>query len=236
MSEQKTKPTFELLHNAIIPIELNGVVYNAGAVGPYNWHKLRAAEYGEGFRQGTFGENFTLAHCGYVNKDSENKQTRKNARNVVKVVRKHWLAGNTALYGGDEDSELIFVQDFPEVKEDKIVMNQKDLEERLGSHELKGVIFSDDGLVRAIPRANVRQGECNAEQVLQTTYPIFLTGDEEAPEKVIEMMETINKPGYFWVPAKRNVRVPGLVGIGDSLFLGDWNEFSGIRYSFGVRQ
>ena len=234
MSEQKTQPTFNV-RPAVTTIQVGDVVYNAEPAGPGNWHKLRQADYGQDFRQGTFGENFTLAHSGYINQKSENEQTRKHARNVVQVVRKQWLTGNTALYGGEK--ELIFAQDFPEVQEGNIVMNQKDLEARLGKHQVGDVVISDDCLVRAMPREKVREGECNTEQMLKESYPIFLTGDAEAPEKMADMMQTVEKPGYLWVPRKNKVRVPGLGESDVRLFLvGLWFEFFVDRYSFGVRR
>ena len=222
---QRTKPTFEVLHGTI-SVKVNGRVYNVRAVGPSTWHGLRNANYGFGFKEGTLGENLNLLYSAYLNQETS------ESKGVIGVQRL-WVTGNTAMYGGD--GELIFAQDMPEVKEGRIFMLQKDLEARLGKREVKGVIFSDDGLVRAMPRANVREGEYNAEQMLRATFPIFMTGDENASEKMADMMQACSKPGYFWVPAPKAIRVPGLDEASDRLGLdGGWLEFGGVRYSFGV--
>ena len=234
-----SRPPFNV-RPAVTIIEVDGIVYNASPVGSNTWHQVREGDYGEGFKQGVFGQNFNLLHNGYVNKDSEDEQIRKHANGVVSTARNNGVIGRTALYGGDQDRELIFIQDEPKVKDGRIVMSQKALEARLGSRRRKigNVIFSDDGLVRAIPRADVREGEYGAEQMRKLSYPIFMTGDADAPEKMVDIMKIAGKSGYLCVPYPNSIRVPGLSEGGGGVFLvGSFTgEFVVGWCSFGVRQ
>src|SRR3989344_1811479 len=127
---ERTKPSFKVTP-AVTTIAVDGVVYNASPVGPNTWYQVRERDYGKGFKQGYFGPNFNLVHGCYVNKDSKDEQIRKHANGVVSVARNNWVTGRTALYSGDKERELIFIQDEPEVKDGRIVMNQKALKARL---------------------------------------------------------------------------------------------------------
>ena len=173
------KPSFEVVP-AVTTIKVGDKVYNASPVGPGNWHQVRLGDYGEGFKQGTFGDNLTLVHAAYLNRDS------REAKGVVKLVQNNWLTGNTALYGG---KDLIYAVDFPEVRDGRIVIDEKGLNAKLGSKQEGEVIFGKG--VRALSRSQVRHGEYNPSEALKSAYPILITGDEEASEKTAQIL----KPG-----------------------------------------
>ncbi len=231
---KQTIPSFKVNPPSVETIGVDGKVYNPSFKGPTNWHQLREADYGRGFRQGTFGDNFRLAHSAYMNQRSKDRDTREYAKEIVGVSQNHFITGNTALYGGEE---LIFAVDFPQVEDSRIAINQKDLEARLSKRQIGKVILSEDSLVRAMPRSDVREGDYTSAQIRKSQYPLLLTGDKESSEKTAQIMKKIKKPGYLFVPSVGAIRCPVLVEGGDGLGLGGyWYGFDDGRCSFGVRQ
>ena len=238
--EIKSKSTFNI-RQAVTTIEINGVVYNAEPASDTCWHQTRNGDYTDGFKQGIMKAQLDLVHSGYTNKASENPLVKEHAGRIVKIASENWVTGNTALYGGNSGSEWVFAQDFPEVQEDRIVMNQDTLISRL---EAEGKKIINDNLhintrtgVRAMKRAGFRDGDYTREQTLTSNQPIWVTGDEQAPIKMADIMGIAQKLGYLSIPSQRKISVPSLREFGIWLGLGDdrWGEFVG-RYSFGVRQ
>lgn len=227
---EKTKPTFKVTPPTVVTVDVDGKVYNAKPVGPATWVGLRSQDYGPNFRQGTFGENFNVEHAAYLNPESE------EAQGIIRAANKLWVTGNTGIL---YTPELIFVEDFPEVKDKRLYLSKKSLEKRLGSKEAKGVIFSNDGSVRAIPYNFAREWQ-KKDQIKDNPFSIALTGDEHAPSKLAEICEAIDKPWYIWALDKgteSEIRVPGLVeGAGGLCLGGDFlGGFGDGRCSFGVR-
>jgi len=235
-----SRPTFNV-RPAVTTIEVDGVLYNADPVSG-NWHQTRDGDYIEGFKQGIMRAQVNLVHSGYINKGSDNELTKKYAKGIVQVARMHWVTGNTSLYGGNYRSEWVFAQDAPEVKDGRIVMNQDALVARLES-EGKRIIndnlhVSADGTVRAMKRDGFRNGEYTIDQMLASNQPIWITGDEQAPRKMTDIMTAVEKLGYLSIPSQGGITVPAL-DEGDSrvyLYGDDWGGFDGFRHSFGVRQ
>ena len=228
--ETQRKPSFEV-QRAITLVKIDGKVYNATPIGPKNWHNLRNAEYGQGFRQGSFGENVGLVHAAYMNQDSQEAQA------IVCASRKSFITGNTAIL---YTPQTIFVQDSPQVTNRQIVMDAQTLESKIGKKTIQGVTFSDDGSVRAIPYDFAKEWQ-TSEQMRKNPFAIALTGDENAPEKIAEMQDVTQKKGYVWALGKgtqNEIRVPGVDGFDYRVFLGGdrWYEFLGDGYSFGVQQ
>ena len=236
----ETKPTFNV-RPAVTAIEVDGVVYNADPISG-NWHQVRDGDYTEGFKQGVMRAQVNLVHSGYVNKDSDDKLTKERARKIVKFARNNWVAGNTALYGGNPRSEWVFAQDFPEVKEGRIVMAQDSLVAHLEAEGMRKISdylhISADGQVRAMKRVGFSNGDYTIEQMLKSNQPMLITGDEQAPRKMADMMEIAKKSGYLSIPSVGGITVPDLVEDVIRVYLiGDnWFEFGGGRHSFGVRQ
>ena len=219
--QTEVKPTFNV-RPAVTTIEVDGVVYNAQPIAG-NWHQVRDGDYTEGFRQGIM-------------------RAQESAGKIVKVARNKWVTGNTALYGGNSGNEWVFAQDLPEVKEGRIVMNQDELVARIEA-EGKRIVndylhISADGQVRAMKRKGFRSGEYTIEQMLASNQPTLITGDEQAPRKIADMMEIAKKPGYLSIPSQGIITVPDLDGGGGRVYLlgGNWGEFNGNGRSFGVRR
>ena len=238
--ETRARPTFNV-RPAVTTIEVDGVVYNAQPIAG-NWHQVRDGDYTEGFRQGIMRAQVNLVHSGYVNKGSDDKLTKESAGKIVKVARNKWVTGNTALYGGNPGNEWAFAQDAPEVSEGRIRMNQDELVARLeapGKRIVNDYLhISADGQVRAMKRKGFRSGEYTIEQMLASNQPTLITGDEQAPRKIADMMEITKKPGYLSIPSQGIITAPDLIEYDNRVCLdGDnWGEFFGNRYSFGVRQ
>ena len=225
----REKPTFEVAR-VVTTVTVGDKVYNSKPKGPDNFHTLRAQNYGEGFRQATYGEVVRLAHSAYLNSESPEAQA------IIKSNRQSWTSGNTAIQYMPSG---IYVIDEPQTADGRIVVaSEKDLTARLGSKEVKGVVFSDDGNVRRIGYDFAREWQTPAE-IAKNPFAIALTGDEDAPEKMAEILGAIKKKGYVWALGKVSqpeIRVPVLNEYVNRLGLsGDgWDEFD-FRYSFGVR-
>ena len=233
--EPNQKPTFDVFR-PVTTIKIGNTVYNAEPIGPGNFHKLRAQNYGEGFRQATFGETFHLFYAARINPESP------EAKRILQVNRKNVISANTALYGGDKGSEWVFAQDFPEVKEGRIVMSQDDLVARL---EYEGKKVLTDSLhinpqtgVMAMKREGFRNEIYSVYQMLASDQPILFTGNEQAPIQMAAIMELTNQQGYLSIPSPGDIRVPVLDENSSVVYLNGhtWNEFCGDSVSFGVSQ
>lgn len=221
-------PKFESLPTKVIPVKVDGVIYNAFPMFG-TFEDLKNVKYGEGFIQGTFGHQFALVHGAYLNP----KNT--DAQNIVLITKNNNICGNTILYG---KRELIFAVDFPEFIGGRIgLLTEQDLTSKLSSRQEGDVFFSEDGLVRAIPRANLESGYNF--QIASSTYPILLTGDRTSPQKSAEILTILQRPALFLVPSTGIVTVPCLDAIAiERLDLGGNHRHSmislGEKCSFAV--
>jgi hypothetical protein len=228
----KTKAKTGFKHNPPLiygTIETAGRMYTDSPQGPGNFHFLRQSNYGEGFKQGTFGDQFALAHGAYTN------QGKEGAMDIVKLLRNFWLSGNTSIL---YTPTLVIVQDMPEVKDGRIVMDEKNLNSRLSKNAKNGVRFSDDGSVRALPYS-FKTGWQSSDKIRANLFPVALTGNKDAPEMLEEIINKIGKSVYIYALNKVSepeIRVPDLCEDDDRLNLfGDgWNGFNDGGRSFGI--
>jgi len=225
------KPTFKSSSGRVNPILVGDREYNACSRGPRKFHDLKQIDYGKGYKQGTFGDQLTLAHGAYLNQDNP------DAQSIVGIFGSRIISGNTAM---SYTPELIIVQDMPEVRDGRIVMDKKSLTSKLSKNAKKGVRFSDDGSIRAIQYGFAREWQ-NSDQMRINPFSIALTGNVNAPEMLAEIQDKIGKRGYIWALGKvsqSEIRVPVLFEFGDRLVLSgsNWDEFLGNWCSFGVRQ
>lgn len=185
------KPTFKVRHGGAEAGGASWAVigqlqYNLHPYGSSesNWCQLINSEHAfvstRKAQIGTLGEAFTLLHAAVVNNHYTGSDLKQR------------ITGNTALYGGTADSQYIYAQDNPEIIDGRIVMNQKSLEARLSSRQIGSVIFSEDGLVRAMPRADLPEELdlriLGFDPIKRENYLIFATGDENSPDKVLDIL------------------------------------------------
>lgn len=231
MEKSIAKPKFEEVV-AVTTMKLpdEGLVFNAQRVGPMNFNRLRNADYGEGFRMPTMPELVPLVYASFENKEYD------TAKNVIKTLRNHWITGDTGILYVPEG---MFVQDNPKLKDGRISMNQKALEKKLGSHEEKGVVFSDDKTIRFTPYNYGRESQTPLELSANTGIIALVAGKENA-EKLAKASEHYRLKPYFWAlenvgsPQKR-VAVLGSGGFGGRLgVFADCSEGGGDGCSFGV--
>lgn len=231
MEKTIKKPTFKETV-AVTTMELPdaNLVFNSQRVGPMNFAGLRQADYGLDFRMPTMPELVPLVYASLENKNYD------TAKNVIKTLKNHWITGNTGiLYVHDG----MFVQDNPKLENGRVSMNEKTLEKRLGKHEERGVVFSDDKSVRFVPYGFKRESQ-GALELSKNPGVIALTGGEENTEKIARASEHYKVKPYFW--ALSNVdspqtRVADLYSddFGDRLDVGAYDSGDGgVRYSFGV--
>lgn len=232
------KPSFNVSKDGKT-VEVDRVVYSTAPVNAGNFNNLRKSNYTKGFRQSTFRELLNLENAAYINqeKDESKKLVQFNREDCFPLV------SDTIYYGGGKN--LIFAIDYPQLKDGKLTLNEKELTDKLGKTQIGSVIFSDDCFVRAIPRGE-NSRVYNAFQISGSDYPVFLTGDKLAPEKTAQILDKIKKPVdisfsnkfILGVAPKKLISIPvfmegedALIMVGSSL--DDMGE--GLS-SFGVRK
>ena len=231
MEKTITKPSFrEVVAVTTMNLDDSGLSFNAQRVGPMNFAGLRQADYGQGFRMPTMPE---LVHLVYASLENRDYST---AKNVVQTLRQNWLTGNTGIL---YTKKGMYVQDNPEMKDGRIIMNEKTLAERLGSQEVKGVTFSDDLSVRFTPYGFKRESQTISELAENSGVIAFAGGEEEA-EALAKSSKHYKQNPHLWALDKQDspqTRVAGLLSSNfvDRLDVGaDDNGLYVSRYSFGV--
>ena len=243
-----TKPNFREV-GGIINLDDVGLTFNAQGVGPLNFPRLRKADYGKGFRMPRMPELVSLVHASLEN------QKYDSAKKVIQTLRNHWLTGNTGIL---YTKKGMFVQDNPKIKDRSISMDQKTLDKKLGSHEEKGVVFSDDRKVRFVPYG-FKIGKQTPPELSKNTGIIALVGGGENAEKLAKASEHYRLNPYFWVLSniespqtsivaqvtltrKQGTRKVVSVAVLDSSYFGDGlgvgaggSEDGGDEFSFGVK-
>lgn len=195
MTEQKiVKPSFReekvLTPTGIVTLEDFGLEFNTNAVGPMNsFYDLRNADYGKGFLMSTMPELVYLVYASLEN------QNYASAENVIKALRKE-LTGNTGVLS--VRAEEIYVQDNPNIRNGRVSMTQKTLQNKLGSYEERGVIFSDDRNLRFTPY-NFKVGEQSSSELAINTGLIALVGGEENAERFAKASRYWKAMSHFWV-------------------------------------
>ena len=232
MGNAIAKPKFEEVV-AVTTMNLPdvGLKFNAQRVGPMNFAGLRTADYGPDFRMPTMPELVPLVYASLENKDYE------TAKKVIKTLRENWLTGNTAFHYFPIG---MFAEDSPKMKSGRIVLpNQKTLEKRLGSHEEKGVVFSDDRSLRFVPYGFKMESQ-TALNLSTNPGVIALAGSEQNAEMLAKASQNYRENPHFWALSSvktPQTRVAGLGSdvFGDRLVVGaDGSENYDYRFSFGV--
>ncbi|MEK6909146.1 MAG: hypothetical protein AABX23_03785 [Nanoarchaeota archaeon] len=232
-----SRPTFRILSKGlskgVTPVEVNGVLYNASSKGPGNFNKLRQADYGPSFRQGTFGNQLDILHGAHLNPGVD------GAYRVTQTARTSIVSGNTAMLC---TPRIILVQNRPQVTDGRIVMDEEDLTNRLTGDTIRGVTFDRARSIAGIPYGLAKEWQ-NSEQMRNNPIPIVLTMDESAPEKLEEIQEEIGKRSYVYVldqiqVSKPEITVPVLDedDVRLNLFGFDRYVLDGLRRSFGICQ
>ncbi|MFH1503740.1 MAG: hypothetical protein ABIE36_03725 [Candidatus Diapherotrites archaeon] len=226
------KPTFkEIVAVTAMGIPDVGLTFNAQKVGPMKFNGLINADYGKGFRMPTMPELVPLVYTSLENQEYE------TAKNVIKTLKNHWLIGNTAIHYFPEG---MFVQDNPEMKNEKIIIpDYKTLENKLGKYEEKGVVFSDDKSIRFTPY-NFKGESQSSFELSKNTGIIALVSGEENSEKLAMASGHYKINPYFGALSNVNLPQTGVAvlfsdGFDFGLVVGAGSSESDcLRCSFGV--
>lgn len=162
-----------------------GLKFNAQKVGPINFIELRNADYGKESRMPTMPELIPLVCASLENRKYD----------VREILKRRWLIGNTAVHYFPVG---IFVEDNPSIKNRKIVTpTKKELENRLGSHKEKGVVFSDDRSIRFAPH-NFKRGSQTSFELPTNTGIIAFVGGEKNAKRLAKASKYLEKGSYFY--------------------------------------
>ncbi len=236
------KPSFKVSQDGKT-VEVDEVVYNftpcSGGFNRINggprlrrgtaFHELRNGNYGEGFKQGSLGDQSKLLFSAYLN----HKESGANL--ILLDIEGLILIGNTtALY----TPQLIIVQDNPSVEDGKVVMEEKGLVSKLSKYPKNGVRFSDDGSIRASTRTQIEYKH-SSEQIKGSSFPILLTGDLDSPEKIAEILK-MHKLNYATISIERKkniISIPSLSTIDFGLdSMSDYHRRIGEIWLLGGRK
>lgn len=222
------KPGFREVGVATMNLD-NGLVFNSQRVGPINFHGLRKADYGEGFRMPSFHELVPLVHASLENSGYA------TAKAVVQTLKSYWLIGNTGILWTPRG---MYVQDSPEVRKDRIYINEKDLENELSATQERGVIYSDNRSVRFTPLGFQIKGQ-TALNLSKNPGIIALVNGEENAEKLAESSQHYRLKPYLFGYKQVDSPIISVLDLNSGLF-GDrlgvdayYSECCGGRYSFG---
>ncbi|MEK6792279.1 MAG: hypothetical protein AABX96_01050 [Nanoarchaeota archaeon] len=253
---KEARPEFSGLEaEVVIPVSLDGVVYNAHLKGPGRFSDLRKENYGrysgKNFVRGTFGEQLTLLHGAYLNTNNRNFA----ADELISLVNNKGVSGDTGIL---YTPELIVVQDNPEINPKNevighgILMDLDHLVSKIGETKIKGVRFSNDLKIRAIPYKFAEETLQTIDQIKENPFLIALTGDINAPEKLAQIFEIIkdqNKFHQMKIPegifveglntdSEHMIRIPTIRRPNTISINGNfdyyWGFFNTASYSFGI--
>ena len=188
------KPEFvETKGITTISLPYAGLKFNAQIVGPTTFNELREADYGKdnygkGFWMPTMPEFVPLINASLENKEYD------TAKNVVKTLKHNYLTGNTAIHYFPEG---MFVEDDPRIVDGILITpTLKVLENRLGKHEEKRVVFSDDERVRFTPY-DFKRGPQSVLSLVKNSGVIVFAGSEENAEELAKASEHYRKDPCF---------------------------------------
>ena len=189
----------------------------------------------DGLIRPSFRDSVDIVHAGFTNK---NPDYAKYADYIKKIMKDAWVRGFTGIHY----SKGVFVLDFPDVVNNTAVMNESDLEKKLGSREEDGVVYSDDGLLRFIPYG-FKTEEMKVKDLARNRLVIAMAQDREGAEKLADIADKHRKNPYLLALTSVNepvTRVSALCSVWD---LGNWlgvlgNDHGDLRdgHAFGVQR
>jgi len=138
--------------------------------GPDTYANVQEALIKDNLKAPTASQNASLIYSAFKNQDNEFSQ------NIINTMKNRWLwcfTGN--LYVPDKG---VFIQDNPDIKNNKISMNLEDLEKKLEAN---------DSSVRFVPFGYKIQ-EQTSKQLEKNQYIIGLAGEEGA-QKLAEIAD-----------------------------------------------
>jgi len=213
-------------------------------LGPTTFSALRQANDAFGLRMLSMSELIPVIYSSSRNPGG------LISKEVIHRLNYSWLTGDTAILPG---SKGIFFQDKSKTEDGRVVMNEKKLENKLGSYQERGAVFSDDRSIRFAPYGFETE-LLRSKEIPKNSGVIAWGGSVENAEMLAELSRSYKEPPYFWVKSnvalpeyfgpKSNVinpriRIADINGNGDSngrLNIGaDGFEIeNNVRYSFGV--
>jgi len=251
MSQAVTKLSFiNCLDLTTARLEDTGPVFNLKKVGPANFNMLRNTDYGDGFEMSTMPEIVSLVHSSHEFKRYEaqnldsmpfiqvylKNQKYDAAKNIIRTLRDYIITGNTGILYVKEG---MFIHDNPRFENRKVIMDAKILETKLGEHEEKHVVLSNDKSIR-FTQYGFKNGLQTASELSKNPGVIALAGSEENAEKLTAVSGHYKLEPLFGAlsnPDYPQIRVPSLTSSG---FCGRFNIYAEetgscvYMYSFGA--
>ncbi|MCH7568318.1 MAG: hypothetical protein IIA87_02755 [Nanoarchaeota archaeon] len=230
----RTKPSFRETRRVItMDLKDRGLSFNSVGVGPGSFIGLREANYGEGFVMPTIGQMSRLVYAAL-----ENSKDYETAREVVSTLRNHWLIGNTGILWTPSG---MYAQDRPEIKNDRVYMDESSLKEKLGLCQEGDVVYSDDETVRFTPYGFKVETQ-SALDLSRNAGIITLFGGEEEADAIAQVSQHYKmNPRFLTFESvdSPKVGVPALYssGFGGGFVVGgDWIGSGSYGLSFGVNE
>jgi len=204
------KPTFNVSEDGTT-VEVDGTTYFLGLADPMDVVSLRRLNFDGYFGMTALRGQLDLIHSAHVNDNYENRGSTEGIVKVTNAFRSRILAADTIFYLG---RGLNFAIDYPKVEGGKIDVSQRSLESCLGSKQIGRIYLSDDGLVRAIPYEGKSKRTYSSNEMVESDYPLFLTGNEEAPHQIAGIIRSLFSRGKIIFPQAEDeglILVPALM-------------------------
>jgi len=145
--------------------QTSNLEFSSEVVGPKTFLELREADYGEGFKMVKFSQlpylfdGVAQEYGDFETHDALSDHMGKlmgmevldqstisiRHRSCMNALCTGWMVGNT---GSLLTERGFYVQDNPLMEGEDILMDEKELEKKLGAYEFRDVVFSDDKTVR----------------------------------------------------------------------------------------
>ncbi len=166
--------------------------------------------------QPTMSHNTSLIHAAWQN------PKEKYSKEIINILRDNWLrCFNGILY---EPNEGAYIQDTPEIRNNRLIMNKLDLIKRLESN---------DSSVRFVP-FGYKIGELSSYKDLENHPLVIGLAGEEGAQKLAEASTNFKYRPYVWgfdsvdEPLIRVASLGGVLGVYGNGWVGD------LDYAFGV--
>ncbi len=150
------------------------------AKGPNNYFNVRERILESNLRTPTMSQNASLVYSAWQN------PKEKYSKEIIDILRNSWLWGfNGILYVPKEGA---YIQDNPEVKDSKVVMNKSGLVKKLKSN---------DPTVRFVEFGSYKPGEQTSKELAENKF-VQALASEEGAQKLAEVSTNYKFKPYVW--------------------------------------
>ena len=148
------------------------ISFFAQANGPNTYVNVAQALDEANLEQPTMAQNVSLVYSAWEVPEEQ------YSREIINILNSSRLWGFNGILSSPK-SKGAFIQDRPSIKNGKIIMDESELESKLGSNEENRVVYSNDKTIRFVP-FGYKLGAQKASELEKNPFVIALAGEEGA--------------------------------------------------------